>query len=431
MGTDNYNFVLTQIRRLNFGALMNNVGFLAASELGGALTRVGPIRLLKQLPAFREYLKLARAGDPAAKNNIFYLADAIHGQGTHQLLSRLSGRADRYEGDFEELTSPGSRMKERVDTFTRKQANASARFSGMAPMTEFLRTAVITAEAQDWLRAARAGKAIYGKRRLAALGVDEEMWARISAQLNRMQDVPSPDTGRQIGDFDLNSWTDPEALNVFIEAIDRNARRVILEGDLGHQALIMRRSPAMQLLFQFLGFPLNAFSKHLGFALNVRDVRAAGEVAAMSFGGAIGYSARVLAQAGAMDEPGQREEFLAERLTYEEMAKAAFYYSAHASLAPNLIDLPLSAAHEAGFDVDPIFSRSRASGLAGDPLMGNATRSRLYRMLGTAGDLATGTPLSEQDMTAFATAWAPLVQHVGAQAVINRAFEFLPEEEED
>jgi hypothetical protein len=431
LGTDNYNFVMNQIRRLNFGALMNNTGFLAISELAGAVTRVGPIRLFKQLPEFRKYLEQARKGDPEAKESIFYLADAINGQGTHQLRSRLAGRVDRYEGDFEELGSTEGRIKEKIDTFTRKQANAVSRFSGMAPLTEFLRMSIVSAEAQDWLKAARKGKALYEPRRMRALGVDEEMAERITAQLRRMEDATSPDTGRKIGDFDLNKWDDPEALNVFLNAIDRNSRRLVLEGDLGGQALIMRRSPALQLLFQFLGFPLNAFSKHLGFALNVRDARSAAEVIAMSFGGAMGYTARVLAQAGALDEEGEREEFLAERLTYGEMAKASFYYSAHASLAPNLIDLPLSLADQAGFDVEPIFSKSRASGLAGDPLMGNATRSRLYRSVRSTGDLFTGTPMSEQDVQEFVTANAPLAQHVAAQAFLNRALEFLPEEEED
>jgi hypothetical protein len=429
--SETYNFIMNQIRRLNFGNLMSNVGFLAASELGGALTRVGPIRLFKEFPAFRRYYALARKGDPEATKSLYHLADAINGHGSQQLLSRLSGRVDRYEGDFEDLIDPQTRLQERVDTFTRKQANATARFSGMAPLSEYLRMTITVSEAQDWLKAARAGRPIYSARRLSIMGVDEPMWNRISAQLRKMDDARSPDTGQQVPEFDLSRWDDPEALNVFIEALDRNSRRLVLEGDLGHQALIMRRSPAMQLLFQFLGFPLNAFSKHLGFALNARDMRAVAETLAMSFGGAIGFMARVASQAAAIPDEREREAFLEERWTMEEMAKAAFYYSAHASLIPNLIDLPLSAAEQAGFDVDPIFSKARASGLAGDPLMGNASRTRFYNMLRSAGDLATGTPLSEQDMQELATAWAPMGNHVLVQAFLNRALSGLPQETED
>ena len=429
---DTYHFVMNQIRRLNFGNLMSNVGFLAVSELGGAMTRTGPLRLFRQLPAFRQYFKQAREGDPEAINNIYYLSDVVMGHGSQQLRSRLGGRVDRYEGDFEELIDPNSRIQERIDTFTRKQANLTGRMSGMAPLTEFMRMAVVTADAQDWVKAARQGKPIYSARRLAAMGVDEEMWGRISAQLRKMDNTRSPDTGKNVPEFDFSRWDDPEALNVFINAIDRNSRRMVLEGDLGHQALIMRRSPALQLLFQFLGFPLNAFSKHLGFAFNVHDTRVAAETLAMSLGGSIGFMARTAAQGQAISDPEERQAFMEERFTWEEMAKATFYYSAHASVLPNLIDLPLSLMDVAGVEgVEPIFSKSRASGLAGDPLMGNATRSRLYRMVRASGDLVTGQPMSEDDVQGFATAFAPLGTHVVTQAFLDRALEGLPEETED
>ena len=429
---DNYHFIMNQIRRLNFGNLMSNVGFLAVSELGGAITRTGPFRLFKRLPAFRQYFKQAREGDPEAINNIFHLSDVVMGHGSQQLRSRLGGRVDRYEGDFEELIDPNSRLKERVDTFTRKQANLTGRLSGMGPLSEFMRMSVVTADAQDWVRAARQGKPIYSARRLAAMGVDEEMWERISSQLKKMGDTRSPDTGKDVPEFDFSRWDDPEALNVFINAIDRNARRMVLEGDLGHQALMMRRSPALQLLFQFLGFPLNAFSKHLGFAFNTGDMRAVAETLAMSFGGSIGFMARTAAQGQAISDPEERQAFMEERFTWEEMAKATFYYSAHASVLPNAIDLPLSLMGVAGVEgVEPIFSKSRASGLAGDPLMGNATRSRLYRMVRASGDLVTGQPMSEDDVQEFVTAFAPLGNHVVTQAFLDRALEGLPEETED
>lgn len=429
LGSADRDFWMNQIRRLNFGNLMSNTGFLALSELGGVVTRTGPIRLFRRFPQFREYFEQARSGDPDATKNLFHLSDAIMGHGSQQLRSRLGARVDRYEGDFEELIDPNSRFKERVDTFTRKQANLVSRVSGMGPLSEFMRMTVATVEAQDWVKAARAGKPIYSGRRLSLLGVDQEMWGRISTQLKKMDDYQSPDTGVKRPEFDFSRWDDPEALNVFINAIDRNSRRLVLEGDLGQTSLALRRSPFLQLLFQFLNFPLNAFSKHLGFALNARDMRGVSETLAMSLGGSVGYMARVAAQGQAIDDAEEREAFLAERMTWEEMAKATFYYSAHASVIPNLVDLPLSALAYAGVDgVDPVFSRSRASGLAGDPFMGNATRSRFYRMLGATGDLATGQPMSEQDVQEFVTAFAPLGNHVMTQAFLNRALEWLPEE---
>jgi len=95
-----------------------------------------------------------------------------------------------------------------------------------------------------------------------------------------------------------------------------------------------------------------------------------------------------------------------------EMGKASFYYSAHASLIPNAIDL-------------------RASGLAGDPFLGNATRSRSYSMLRATGGLFTDQPGSEEDVKKFVTAWAPMGNHVLTQAFLNRTLHCRPEEEEE
>jgi hypothetical protein len=435
--SDTYNFIMNQIRRSNFANLMSNVGFLGLSEFGGALVKVGPIRLFRQFPAFLDYYKKARAGDPEASKSLFALSDVIMGHGSTQLRSSLQAKANRYEGDFEDMIDPANRVQERIDTLTRKSANATSRWSGMGPLSEYLRMAIATADAQDWVKAARKGKPLYEPRRMRAMGIDDEMWTRISNQLRRTEDTKSPDTGQSVPEFDLARWDDPEALNVWINAIDRNTRRLVLEGDLGGQALIMRRSPFLQLIFQFLGFPLNAFSKHAGFAMNVHDSRAAAETIAMSFGGSIGYMARVAAQGAALDDERERREFLEERMTWDETAKAAFYYSAHASVFPNLIDGGLSALNEAGIDeiggqeIGPIFSKSRASGLAGDPLSGNASRSRFYSMIGATGDLFTGQPFSDSDVNNLVGAFAPLGKHVAVQALLNRATEVLPEEPED
>ena len=96
------------------------------------------------------------------------------------------------------------------------------------------------------------------------------------------------------------------------------------------------------------------------------------------------------------------------------------------------LDDGAARARVAGVEgVEPIFSKSRASGLAGDPLMGNATRSRLYRMVRASGDLVTGQPMSEDDVQEFVTAFAPLGNHVVTQAFLDRALEGLPEETED
>jgi hypothetical protein len=427
---ENWIWLTTQWRRMNFSRLMNNVGFLSFSEIAGAAVQMGPFRLLKSIPDYRRYIKQIKAGDPKALESIYYTADALLGHGSSQVRARMGGFANRFEDDLSFLDRESSGVRKQIDTFTRKSGNATARMSGMAPLTEWLRSAIVGAESQDWVKAARVNTVPYSARRMKALGVDDAMWQRIAAQLNKMGDVTSPDTGQPRPFIDFSKWDDGEAANVFMNAIDRNSRRLVLEGDLGHKDFLLDR-PSMRLLFQFLNFPINAWTKHLTFAGDVRDTRALAEAIFMALGGGIGHMARTAAIAYAAKTVGdERNRYLEEMLSPAEVAKGMFYYSAHGSLIPNAIDLGLSGAQHAGFDVEPLFSKSRASGLAGDPLVGNASRSSIYNMIRTTGSWADGE-FSEQDFESFVKAWMPLGNHIATLSAVNAIAEFLPDEEDE
>lgn len=436
-----WQFVVNQIRRLNFGNLMNNVGFLALSEVAGALTRVNVVKMFTLFPEYQRYIKLARAGDPKAQESIFYMADVTMGHGSAQLRSRVGSVEDRASGEAPSLEDRSDGIKDFIDRGTRKQANAVARFSGMAPIQEWLRMTIVTAEAQDWVKAARNGKPPYEARRMAQMGIDAPMWQRISGELRKWGDINSPDTRRPVPNMDLEAWEDGEALNFFINALDRNANRIVMEGDLGHTALMLRNKPSAALFFQFLNFPLNAFTKHLGFAAKTKDVRAAAEVLTMMMGGAAGYVARTMAQAGVQDTPEERQKILDERLTDAEIGKAMLYYSAHGSVIPNVLDLGLWLGEQGGIPnpipgyegetVKPLFGKNiRASGVPGNPITGNPLISRLNQIPQAIGDLATGTPFSEQDVNGAIKALAPFGNHIAVTALLDRMLEFLPDEED-
>lgn len=433
LANKHWSWFANQTRRMNFGNLMNNTGFLAISEVGAALTRVNVFRMIGMFPEFQRYYKQARAGDPAVRENIFYLADALMGHGSAQVRSRLSQMADHTDGSNPSIEDRSQGVFDKIDRFTRKQANFVSRVSGMSPMQEFLRMTVVTAEAQDWTRAARNGRPLYSPRRMAALGVDAPMWQRISAELRKWGDTQSPDSGNQVPNMALDGWEDAEALNVFLNALDRNANRLVMEGDVGHQAFWLRNRPSAQLLFQFLNFPMNAFSKHAGFALNVADARAGQEMFAMSLGGAVGYTARVLAQGGTQDTEEERTAYYADRLTGEEFGKAMFYYGGHYSLAPNVIDFAGFLGKTAGIPgVAPVFSKTRASGLPGDVFTGNPTYSRFINPKGALSKLTDpfkGTKFSEQDVQGLVKHFAPLGNHIALNAFLDQALEFLPDEE--
>lgn len=435
-GNEDWIWMTNQFRRYNYTRLMNNVGFLSFSEVMGAATKLGPFRLLASIPAYGKYIRQIRAGDPKAIESIYYTADALMGHGSAQVRSRLIGFQNRFDDNFADAVDRNSSgLRKGIDTFTRKSANATSRLSGMAPLGEWLRSAVAGADAQDWVTAARAGKMPYSKRRMMTLGVDADAWVRISGELRRMSDIRSPDTGQARPFIDFNSWADGEAANIFLNAIDRNSRRLVMEGDVGHKSFLLDR-PSMRMLFQFLNFPINAWSKHLKFAANVHDPRALAEASAMALGGGIGHIARVTAIAYAAKTVGEeRDRYLEENLNSAEIAKGMVYYSAHGSVLPNLVDLGFSVANWAGVEgadgkaLTPLFSKSRASGLAGDPLVGNASRTSLEKMGRTALSWMDGE-LSEQDLESLVKAWAPLGNHIAMMAAVNAIAELLPDEEE-
>ena len=430
MSNPHWTWLANQMRRYNYGRLMNNTGFLALSEVGGAVTSVGLTRLMGMFPEFLKYYRQVRSGDPAVTENIFYLADITMGHGSAQVRSRVGQMADAQEGAFSSIEDQGSIIGKKIDTFTRKQANLVGRFSGMTPIQEFLRMSIVTAEAQDWVKAARAGKAPYSERRMAALGVGPEEWRRISAELRKWGDTQSPDSQRMVPNMDLAGWEDGDALSLFINAMDRNARRIVLEGDIGHQAFWLRNRPSAQLLFQFLSFPINAFSKHAGFALNVQDTRVGAEMIAMSLGGALGYMARTHATALTQDTEEERQQYLAERATLPEFGKAMFYYGAPLSVAPNIIDTFGALGEKLNVPgAGPIFTKTRASGLAGDVVTGNPSYQFAARAPGTLGELAKGTPVSEQDVQKVVRHFAPMGNHIIMNALLDHLLEFLPDEE--
>jgi hypothetical protein len=430
MSNPHWTWLANQMRRYNYGRLMNNTGFLALSEVGGAIASVGLTRLMGMFPEFLKYYRQVRSGDPAVSENIFYLADITMGHGSAQVRSRVGQMADAQEGAFASIEDQGSILGKKIDTFTRKQANLVGRFSGMTPIQEFLRMSIVTAEAQDWVKAARAGKAPYSERRMAALGVGPEEWRRISAELRKWGDTQSPDSQRMVPNMDLAGWEDGDALSLFINSLDRNARRIVLEGDIGHQAFWLRNRPSAQLLFQFLSFPINAFSKHTGFALNVKDTSVGAEMMAMSLGGALGYLARTHATALTQDTDEERQQYRAERATLPEFGKAMFYYGAHLSVAPNVIDTAGqlgSAMNVPG--AGPIFAKTRASGLAGDVVTGNPSYQFIDRSANVLGGLTEGTPVSEQDVQKVVRHFAPMGNHIVMNALLDHLLEFLPDEE--
>lgn len=444
-GDEDWMFLTTLMRRYNFTRSMNNTGFLSFSEVMGSLVQMGPMRFLTSLPAYRKYISQVRKGDPQAIESAMWVGDALMGHGSSQVRARAVGFVDRQEDPAVAaiMDRKSSKARDMLDRASRKASNLTARLSGMAPISEWLRTSIVGAEAQAWVKNARLGKMPYSLRRMTALGVDEGMWTRISTQLNKMRDITSPDTGQPRPFIDFSVWEDGEAANVFMNALDRNSRRLVLEGDPGHLPFGLDR-PSLSLLTQFLRFPMNAWTKHTRFAMAVHDGRALAEMLAMSIGGAIGHVSRVAAIAYvAKDGEKSRQEYLDKMLSPVEVSKAVLYYSAHGSLLPNIYDTGLAAFVAGGGLEGPdgktdadlhemlSFGNTRASGNPADLFTGNPSYQWAFKQVPSTFKKVRQGPFTEGDMEAVARTFAPLGNHVAMLGAVNLLGDLLPPEEDE
>ena len=429
----------SQMRRMNFAAYMNNVGFAALSEIGGVALRLGPMNFMRAFKEYRGYMKRVRSGDLTLADEVYMTSDAMMGHGTGMLRAELAQTTQRYDFDNPEIENPFSgrlqNTAERIDTFTRKSANAVSRVSTMAPLQQFMRMTYVSALAEDMAKRAMKGKRPFSKRRMETLGLDEDLWNRIAENLRNSETVRSPDTGREIPVINHREWADREAADAFFNAVDRDARRVVLEGDLGHTPRALRENQLLGLMFQFMSFPINAWTKHSGYLGNVRDGRAFAEMLIMAMMGSVGVQARTFLQGIAITDPERREKFFEERMNPIELAKSAFYYSAHASLLPNAYDTVLSGARGFGIDIpeEYSFGYSRNSGLASGLITGNptiATLDRVGRVVFSDHFYDDGGSPTKQDIQQ-AMKLLPFGNHVGAVAVSEWLLQGLPEDELD
>ena len=425
-------FIADQIRRWNYSRAMNNVGFLSMSEILGSLITVGPIRFFKEIPRFNQYLRAARNGDIEAVNELHYLADAWAGHPSQGLLASIGRgmdeRTDDLVGDF--LSTERTGIADGVDTFTRKMANVTGRFSGMQGITAMLRSVTFNGILDTAHRWAVTNRGLWSEKRMRALGIEPEMWSRIQIELATKPNR-TVDGGRQRVDMAAQHWTDTEALNAFINFADRATRRVIQEGEVGTMPLWMRDTLLGKVLTQFLAYPIHAGSKQLGFSMAVGDTRAVAEQLAMTAGGYLGYMSRVFV-AGYANYASQeeRQKYFDERFSPGAQARGAIYYSPAASLLPNATDSVLGVADQAGLGPGPQFSGTRSTTNSADLVTGNPTYAGIEQGGKALTGLTSGTVASRNDIQAIVK-MGPLGNWLPLAALVEYGSQVRPEEDPD
>lgn len=369
------------MRKYNFARIMNQVGFAQLAEIGVLIANVGLRQTIKHLPEMRKLVKRLKNGE--IDDEFMREAEEIFGGfGSERLINQVANQSDEFGARLS--SSKVIKLERGLDHLNRITAD----ISGMALVNTAMKRIALKGMVQKWVDEAFGGSAAMSKKRARDLGISDAMYKRIIDQIKKHAVTEEGAlTKRKIKRINIDNWVDQEAASTYAHAINRWGRRTIQENDIGEQMFLggLTDTTTGKILFQFRGFMMTAYGKHLLHGLKMNDVQAyKGFMMSTMFAG-MAYVAQIQAQAALMTGR-ERKKFLEKRLgkTDEEIikniAKAGFQRSAFASLIPATIDTGLGI-----FGVNPLF-HYRSTGLDSNIITGNPT----YDLLWTKGFSPTG-----------------------------------------
>jgi hypothetical protein len=344
----NYARIARLVQDYNFIRLMNQVGFAQVAELGNAVAIGGLRGVLQQVPEMRRALRRARNGE--LEDEVLRDIEAATGIGSDRLTNQAMNRAGTI-GVFSE--GRGDWIDKGLFMLA-PMKRLTADLSGMAPITLALERLAARVAVQTMTDLAFEARRL-SRKRLAGLGLDEDMTERVYAQIrqNAVRQPSSMFRNRKVRAINLGAWDDAEARDAFLIAISRWTRRSIQQNDVGNLNLYMT-STMGQILTQFRTFMLVSYAKQTLHNIKANDFR--GYTAMMysaAFAG-LSYTAQTQANAQFRED---KEEYLEKMLSVDAIAKASFQRSSWASLFPALVDTGAMF-----YTDDPVFAY-RSTGL--------------------------------------------------------------------
>lgn len=361
--TSDANRVIRMLMDYNFIRVMNQVGFAQIAELGNAVSIDGTMALLRVMPDFKAMIRRTANGkleDPVARDLEAFVAPGVD-RNIQQAMNRYSVE-DLYglgKGDFIDKSIGVMNIGKRL----------TADLSGLAPITVLLERSAAKIATQSLVDIASGIPKIRMKKlgnttleqdikaRLANLGLDEEMWPRVVTMIqeNVITNPSMFSRSRKVKFINMDEWTDTEARDAFSYAIARWTRQSIQQNDIGNLNIHMT-STMGKIFTQFRAFMLVSHAKQFLHNIKRNDFAAYSAMMWSTFYGGLAYTAQMHVNAIGRDD---KEDFLKERLTVEEIGKNAFARSSWAALIPSGIDYVYWATgHE------PPYSYKRSTGLA-------------------------------------------------------------------
>jgi len=255
--------------------------------------------------------------------------------------------------------------------------------------------------------------------RRAAAGWSEADVAAITAQMKIHVDTDA----HGIHHANIDKWTNIEAASKYRSGIQIVANRIIQRGDRTQLPLWMSH-PVGKLLMQLRTFNVQSTYNKLLFDVRAHDVQALKNMVLASAFAAVGYASAVYIRSALMPDA---KKYRDEKLTWKNVAKAAFSRSAYSGVVPSLVD---TAASSIGFG--EVFSGARNTNLRGSIITGNPTyawaRAAAGIPLAVRHAIDPNQHLTRKDYdNIFDGAWIP--RAIGVTGAIERLLKDVPKKE--
>jgi hypothetical protein len=387
---------MRRAREFNFIRLMNRMGINQAQEFARMFGSLGVKATLSQMPAVRRIIDSAGRSVPRG-DRLLQELEAATGQGLEMDFGHYRHRYEDERIGTQDFGRVGRSIDRALDTGKRITADISL----MTHLTSIQKKWTMKAVSQrlyDMAEATKGGRdlnALGGKdlAKLRSIGMsDADLKDVFKAML---RNATTPGEGSRLMALNLDKW-DPEVRARFVNTMHRWTNRVIHENDAATLNRWMSQ-PVVMMMTQFRSFMLGSWAKSTLYNLHHFDART---FATMMLEMAAGATTWALTQGMLAAGRPDRDEYLAEKFTPENLAKAAFSRAGFSSLIPSVFDT-VSSFTPLGAQFD-----FRTSGTATGFLLGNSTADMIDSLAqftsGVSDAALKGRPLSQQEIQAGA-----------------------------
>lgn len=403
---------LRVLRNMQFFRVMSGEGsgIQNMSEFLPAIQQAGVGALMRQIPAVASVFSRGAKGE--LSNELLREIQTITGLGTERVIRRVMPRMADEAGA---LMAAG-----KAEMWSARAAQLAADASGQSAGQAFMTRATGALISQRWLDTAMSGKNLSVKR-LAGLGLKQEMADRINGQMLKFATKEQGWAGHRLNALNLEKWTDIEAASSFRNALSRETRRLIMTNNQAAYAKWMTTEGG-KVLAQLRTFAFGAWTNKLLYGVQQRDASNFIHMGVGMVAAGLTYTLRTYIDAAGRQD---RAQFLQDRLSTSSIAKASFSRAAFSALIPTMAD---TVVHDIGGRA-PIFSFARSSGLDGGAIFGNPTADWLIKAQRSIG--AAQAPFfedydfSREDVNNIRGGlWVP--RFMGLRQVIDQLGQRLP-----